>query len=77
MGGGWENDVERSEQTRVADGELRKLAIAADDRPIEVADVESLVADVRPPSVNAVANAIERRDGPRGRRGAAASVRRG
>ncbi len=65
VGGVWENDVERSEQTRVADAELRKLAIAVEDRPIEVADVEALVADVRPPSVNAVANAVERRDGPR------------
>ncbi len=62
VGGGWENDVERSEQTRVADSELRKLALAADGRPIEVADVEALIADVRPPSVNAVANAVERRD---------------
>lgn len=65
IGGVWENDVDRSEQTRVADGELRKLALAADDRPIEVADVESLVSDTRPPSVNAVANAVERRDPPR------------
>lgn len=61
IGGVWENDVERSEQTRVADGELRKLALAADG-PIEVADVEALVSDTRPPSVNAVANAVERRD---------------
>ena len=37
----------------------------SDDRPIEVGDVEALVADIRPPSVNAVANAVERRDGPR------------
>lgn len=65
IGGVWENDVERSEQTRVADSELRKLAIAVEDRPIEVGDVEALVADVRPPSVNAVANAVERRDGRR------------
>jgi DNA polymerase III delta subunit len=65
VGGVWENDIERSEQTRVADGELRKLALAAGERPIEVADVEALVPDVRPPSVNAVANAIERRDGRR------------
>lgn len=65
VGGVWENDVERSEQTRVADGELRKLALAADGRPIEVRDVQDLVADTRPPSVNAVANAIERRDGAR------------
>ncbi len=63
VGGVWENDVERSEQTRVADAELRKLAIAVEDRPIEVADVEALISDVRPPSVNAIANAIERRDG--------------
>jgi DNA polymerase III delta subunit len=65
VGGVWENDVERSEQTRVADGELQKVALAVEDRPIEVADVEALVMDVRPPSVNAVANAVERRDGPR------------
>lgn len=65
IGGVWENDVERSEQTRVADSELRKLAIAVEDRPIEVDDVEALVADVRPPSVNAVANAVERRDARR------------
>jgi DNA polymerase III delta subunit len=65
VGGVWENDIERGEQTRVADGELRKLALAADGRPIEVGDVEALVMDVRPPSVNAVANAIERRDGPK------------
>jgi DNA polymerase III delta subunit len=65
IGGVWENDVERSEQTRVADGELRKLAVAVEDRPIEVGDVEALVVDVRPPSVNAVANAVERRDGLR------------
>lgn len=62
VGGVWENDVERSEQTRVADGELRKLALAAGERPIDVSDIEALVADVRPPSVNAVANAVERRD---------------
>lgn len=62
IGGVWENDVERSEQTRVADGELRKLALAADGAPIEVSDVEALVSDTRPPSVNAVANAVERRD---------------
>ena len=62
IGGVWENDVERSEQTRVANGELRKLALAAEGEPIEVAQVEALVADTRPPSVNAVANAVERRD---------------
>ena len=61
----WENDVERSQQTWVADSELRQLALAADDQSIEVADVEALVEDVRPPSVNAVANAVERRDGAR------------
>ena len=65
IGGVWENDVERSQQTWVADSELRKLALAADDQSIEVADVEALVEDVRPPSVNAVANAVERRDGAR------------
>jgi DNA polymerase III delta subunit len=65
IGGVWENDVERSEQTRVADGELRKLALASDGVPIEVAHVEALVSDTRPPSVNAVANAVERRDATR------------
>lgn len=65
IGGVWENDVERSEQTRVADGELRKLALTADGAPIEVADVVGLVSDTRPPSVNAVANAVERRDATR------------
>ena len=38
---------------------------AADGEVALLADVEALVMDVRPPSVNAVANAIERRDGPR------------
>jgi DNA polymerase III delta subunit len=58
----WESDVERSEQTRVVDSELRKLALAAGERPIEAADVEALVADVRPASVNAIVNAVEKRD---------------
>lgn len=62
VGGVWENDVERSEQTRMADGELRKLALAVDGQPIGVGDVDAFVADTRPPSVNAVANAVERRD---------------
>ena len=59
----WESDIERGEQTRVADGELRKLATYAGDRPITVADVEALVADTRPASLFAIGNALDRRDG--------------
>ena len=57
-----ESDVERGEQTRIADGELRKLAVYAGDRPITAEDVEALVADTRPASVFAITNAIDRRD---------------
>jgi DNA polymerase III delta subunit len=57
-----ESDVERGEQTRIADGELRKLAVYAGDRPISAEDVEALVADARPASVFAITNAIDRRD---------------
>lgn len=59
----WESDIERGEQTRVADGELRKLATYAGDRPITATDVEALVADSRPASLFAVSNALDRRDG--------------
>ena len=58
----WETDIERGEQTRVADSELRKLATYAGDRPISVTDVEALTADTRPASVFAVTNAIDRRE---------------
>jgi DNA polymerase III delta subunit len=57
-----ETDIERGEQTRVADGELRKLATYAGERPIEVADVETLVADTRPASIYAITNAVDRRE---------------
>jgi DNA polymerase III delta subunit len=57
-----ESDVERGEQTRIADGELRKLATYAGDRPISADDVEALVADTRPASLYAITNAIDRRD---------------
>ena len=60
-----ESDVERGEQTRIADGELRKLATYAGDRPISVEDVEALVADTRPASLFAITNAIDRRDAGR------------
>jgi len=50
----WESDVERGQQTRVADGELRKLAIYAGDRAITSADVEALVSDTRPASLFAI-----------------------
>ena len=52
----------RGEQTRIADGELRKLATYAGERPISVEDVEALVADTRPASLFAITNAIDRRD---------------
>jgi len=57
-----ETDVERGDQTRVADGELRKLATYAGDRPISLEDVEQLVADTRPASLYAITNAVDRRD---------------
>jgi DNA polymerase III delta subunit len=67
-----ESDVERGEQTRIADGELRKLATYAGERPISVEDVEALVADTRPASLYAITNAIDRRDAA----GAAEAVQR-
>lgn len=67
-----ESDVERGEQTRIADGELRKLATYAGQRPISVEDVETLVADTRPASLYAITNAIDRRDAA----GAAEAVKR-
>jgi DNA polymerase III delta subunit len=61
-GGVWESDIERGEQTRVADSELRKLATYAAGRAITVDDVEALVADTRPASVFAITNALDRRE---------------
>jgi DNA polymerase III delta subunit len=58
----WESDIERGQQTRVADGELRKLATYAGARAIAPADVEALVTDTRPASVFAITNAIDRRE---------------
>jgi DNA polymerase III delta subunit len=58
----WESDIERGEQTRVADGELRKLATYAGTRAISAEDVEALSVDVRPASVFAITNAIDRRE---------------
>ena len=57
-----ESDVEQGEQTRIADGEARKLGTFAPGRPITVEDVEALVADTRPASLFAITNAIDRRD---------------
>jgi DNA polymerase-3 subunit delta len=57
-----ETDVERGDQTRVADGELRKLTTYAGDRPISADDVAQLVADTRPASLYAITNAVDRRD---------------
>ena len=58
----WESDIERGQQTRVADGELRKLATYAGARAITSDDVEALVTDTRPASVFAITNAIDRRE---------------
>ena len=58
----WESDVERGQQTRVADAELRKLATYAGGERISVAHVEAVTADTRPASVFAVTNAIDRRE---------------
>jgi DNA polymerase III delta subunit len=58
----WESDIERGQQTRLADGELRKLATYADGRPINADDVEALVSDTRPASLFAITNAIDRRE---------------
>jgi DNA polymerase III delta subunit len=58
----WESDIERGQQTRVADGELRKLATYAGSRAITTADVEALVVDTRPASLYAITNAIDRRE---------------
>jgi DNA polymerase-3 subunit delta len=58
----WESDVERGEQTRVVDSELRKLRIYAGERPISVSDVEALTTDARPASVFAITNAVDRRE---------------
>jgi len=57
-----ETDVERGEQTRIAAGELDKLATHAAGRPVTADDVESLVADTRPASLFAITNALDRRD---------------
>ena len=57
-----ETDVERGEQTRIAHGELEKLATYAAERAISVEDVELLVSDTRPASLYAITNAIDRRD---------------
>lgn len=61
-GDAWETDIERGEQTRAADSELRKLATYAGERRIAADDVEALVADARPSSLFAITNAIDRRE---------------
>ena len=58
----WETDIERGEMTRIADSELRKLAIYAGERPITADDVAALTADTRPASVFAITNAVDRRE---------------
>jgi DNA polymerase III delta subunit len=57
-----ETDVERGEQTRLAHGELDKLATYAGERAISPEDVDLLVADTRPASIYAITNAVDRRD---------------
>ncbi len=61
-GDAWESDIERGEQTRTADSELRKLATYAAERRISPDDVEALVSDVRPSSLFAITNALDRRE---------------
>lgn len=58
----WESDVERGEQTRTADSELRKLATYAEGKPIARDNVAALTPDTRPASVFAITNALDRRD---------------
>ena len=58
----WESDIERGDQTRRADSELRKLAAFARGRAIHADDVTLLVADTRPASIFAITNAVERRE---------------
>jgi DNA polymerase III delta subunit len=58
----WESDIERGQQTRIADGELHKLATYAAGRAIGAADIEALVSDTRPASLFAITNAIDRRE---------------
>jgi DNA polymerase-3 subunit delta len=58
----WESDIERGEQTRVADSELRKLSTYAGERPVAADDVELLTADTRPASVFGITNALDRRE---------------
>jgi len=58
----WESDIERGQQTRVADSELRKLSSYAEGRAINADDVEALVVDTRPASLFAITNAIDRRE---------------
>ena len=57
-----ETDIERGEQTRIAYGELGKLATYVGDGAIDAEAVELLVADTSPSSVYAITNAIDRRD---------------
>jgi DNA polymerase III delta subunit len=57
-----ESDVERGEQTRIAAGELEKLATYAAGRTVTLEDVEALVADTRPASLFAITTAVDRRD---------------
>ena len=57
-----ESDVERGEQTRIANGELDKLATHAAGTPITADAVDTLVADARPASLFAITNAVDRRD---------------
>jgi DNA polymerase III delta subunit len=58
----WETDVERGEMTRIADSELRKLATYAGGRAVSAEDVDALTVDVRPASVFAITNAVDRRE---------------
>jgi DNA polymerase III delta subunit len=56
-----EGDAERRQQTRIASGELDKLALYRPDAQIEVDDVRALVAEVVPGSVWAMTDAVGER----------------
>ncbi|HEX5148490.1 MAG TPA: hypothetical protein VFW02_05370, partial [Candidatus Limnocylindrales bacterium] len=55
------NDVERRHQTRIASGELEKLALYRGDAPVTAEDVRALVAEAVPGSVWAFTDAVGER----------------
>ena len=57
-----EADAERRQQTRLASGELDKLALYRGTDPIRAADVEALVAEAVPGSIWAFSDAVGKRE---------------